>query len=116
MADVVISTLAKADMQETADYIRLQLRNPQAAEKLLRRLRDSMASLRTFPEMGAPVMAAGRQFQGYRYLICGNYMVFYHFTDGTVFVDRVLYGRRDYLALLFGEQFDGDDQANDIGG
>jgi hypothetical protein len=43
-------------------------------------------------------------------------MVFYHFTDGTVFVDRVLYGRRDYLALLFGEQFDGDDQANDIGG
>jgi plasmid stabilization system protein ParE len=54
MADVVISTLAKADMQETADYIRLQLRNPQAAEKLLRRLRDSMASLRTFPESLCP--------------------------------------------------------------
>ena len=40
----------------------------------------------------------------YRYLICGNYMVFYRFRDRTVFIDRILYGGRDYLSILFGDE------------
>lgn len=31
-------------------------------------------------------------------------MIFYHVAAETVYAGRVLYGRRDYMALLFGSQ------------
>ena len=31
-------------------------------------------------------------------------MVFYHIHIEEVMVDRILYGRRDYLSILFGEE------------
>ena len=34
----------------------------------------------------------------------GDYMVFYHISGETVWIDRILYGRRDYLAILFGNE------------
>ena len=40
--------------------------------------------------------------EGYGCLGTGGYIAFYRVADGGVYVDRVLYGRRDYLALLFG--------------
>lgn len=33
-------------------------------------------------------------------------MAFYHIQRDTAVVDRILYGRRDYLAILFGNQLD----------
>jgi plasmid stabilization system protein ParE len=40
---------------------------------------------------------------GYRFLACGNYLAFYRQQDNDVLIDRILYGRRDYLAILFGD-------------
>lgn len=45
----------------------------------------------------------------YRYIICGSYMVFHHYQEDTVYIDRVLYGRRDYMAILFGAQLEDTD-------
>ena len=45
-----------------------------------------------------PVVIQVRQL-----LACGNYMIFYHTGGITVMMDRVFYGRRDYLALLFSD-------------
>jgi len=39
----------------------------------------------------------------YRFLVCGNYLVFYRTEADSVFVDRVIYGRRDYIKILFDE-------------
>ena len=36
-----------------------------------------------------------------RFLVCENYLIFYHTGKSVVTVDRVLYGRRDYLSVLF---------------
>ena len=109
MAEVVLSPLAKADLQEIADYISRELRNPNAAGRLIRRFREAMDPLRRFPASGAPLPAAGQQGDPYRYLVCGSYMIFYHLSDDSVLVDRVLYGRRDYLSILFGDLFREDD-------
>ena len=38
----------------------------------------------------------------YRFLPVRNYLVFYRVTAEEVFVDRVLYKKRDYLQLLGG--------------
>ena len=106
MAKLVISPLARADMREIGDYISQKLRNPDAALRMIRRFREVMSPLREFPESGAPLLAAGKQSAPYRYLICGSYLIFYHVADDAVYIDRVLYGRRDYMAILFSDQLE----------
>ena len=104
MAKLLISQMARADMREIGDYISRELRNPSAALRQIRRFRENMSPLTEYPEMGTPLLAAGKQSVPYRYLVCGSYLIFYHVGSDSVYIDRVLYGRRDYMALLFGDQ------------
>lgn len=106
MAKVEISPIARADLREIGDYISRELRNPDAALRVIQRFRKTVKPLAEFPEMGAPLLAAGKQSVPYRYLVCGSYLIFYHIGGEAVYIDRVLYGRRDYLALLFGDQLE----------
>ena len=101
MAKAFISPLAQSGMTEIADYIEIQLQNPASAHKLIRRFRDLIMSLEAFPEMGASLLILAISEGPYRYLLCGNYMIFYHISEASVLIDRVLYGRRDYISLLF---------------
>ena len=96
MAKVLISSLARKDLQETADYIANQLHNQGTAKKIVERIKGSVFQLSDFPEMGTPILPH-RQGIAYRYLICGSYMIFYHVEKDVVHIDRILYGRRDYL-------------------
>ena len=108
MVEVTISPLARADMREIADYIEHRLQNPSAALNIIRRLRTAILSLGSYPEMGSPLLVSDKLDCPYRYLVCGNYMVFYHVSNDAVRIDRVLYGRRDYLTILFSEDFSND--------
>ena len=106
MAKLIVSPLALADMREIGDYISRELRSPDAALRMIRRFQKAMLPLRDFPEMGSPLLAAGKQSVAYRYLVCGSYLIFYHVAAEAVHIDRVLYGRRDYMTLLFGDQLE----------
>ena len=57
--------------------------------------------LKDFAEMGALLSSVADVGGDYRFLVSGNYMVFYRVNGRDVFIDRVLYGRRDYLRVLF---------------
>ena len=103
MAKIVFSPEARQDLADTGDYIAFKLRNKSAARSLLGRIQKAVMSLAQFPESGTPLSFSGPNYV-YRYLICGNYMIFYHFSENTVHIDRILYGRRDYLSILFGEK------------
>ena len=109
MAELIVSPLAKADMREIGDYISRELRNPGAALRMLGRFKKAMLPLCDSPEMGAPLLASGKQRVPYRYLVCGHYLIFYHLETERVLVDRVLYGRRNYTALLFGDQLEDEE-------
>ena len=104
MADIVFTPMARQDLVETGDYIAHRLHNRTAARDLIRRIRDTVKPLEQFPCSGTPLEVSGVHIL-YRYLICGNYMIFYHISGETVWIDRILYGRRDYLAILFGNEF-----------
>ena len=108
MAKIVISSLARSDLREAADYISNQLHNQNAGLRIVERIKKSVFQLRDFPEMGTPVLSR-KQRISYRYLVCGNYMIFYHIENDAVHIDRILYGRRDYLALLFGNSLEEDE-------
>ena len=103
MTKILFSPEARNDLVEIGDYLSRQLRNKSAARNLMTRIQSSVMSLEQFPESGTPLSFAGPSIV-YRYLVCGSYMIFYHISLGTVRIDRILYGRRDYLSILFGEQ------------
>ena len=109
MVKVMVSPLARADIREIGDYISRDLRNPDAALRIIRRFQKAMLPLREFPEMGSPLLIAGKQGASYRYLVCGSYLIFYHIGAEGVLIDRILYDRRDYMALLFGDQLEEDE-------
>ena len=105
MVEVTISPLAQADIREIANYIEYRLQNPSAALNIIRRLRMAILSLSSYPKMGSSLFVPDKPDCPYRYLVCGSYMVFYHISNDAVRIDRVLYGRRDYLPILFSDQF-----------
>lgn len=107
MTKVMLSSAAKADLQETRRYISSVLSNPSASKQTLKRITTQLHTLEQFPEAGTPVLIPGSPV-AYRYLVCGSYMAFYHIHNEEVIVDRVLYGRRDYLSILFGDQLGED--------
>lgn len=107
MTKVKLSAAAKADLQDTRRYISSVLSNPSASRQTLKRITTQLHTLEQFPESGTPILIPGSPV-AYRYLVCGSYMAFYHIRNQEVIVDRVLYGRRDYLTILFGDQLGED--------
>ena len=103
MTKVVFSPEAKRDLVQIGDYIAFSLHNKSSAKKLISKIQKTVRILQKFPESGTPLDYAGPHIL-YRYLICDNYMIFYHLSDDQACVDRVLYEHRDYLAILFGDQ------------
>lgn len=83
------------------DYIVLELQNRSATERVIDRIMDAVDQLKNFEEMGTPLSSIADVGTGYRFLVSGNYMVFYRVQGNDVYIDRVLYGRSDYMSVLF---------------
>lgn len=101
MSKVVLSFAAKEDLREIQEYISKNLGNPSAAKGILQKMLNQIRMLEQFPEMGKRILLEESAVD-YRYLVHSSYMSFYHTENNTVIVDRILYGRRNYIKLLFG--------------
>ena len=101
--DICISPEAGRDLEEILSYISGEIGNPQGALRIVEKILDDIEGLRAFPRMGTPLSSVAAVESEYRFLLSGQYMTFYRTAGETVFVDRILYGRRDYLRILFGE-------------
>jgi plasmid stabilization system protein ParE len=100
---VKLSPAAYEDIAEAKAYIAERLQNPSAAENTAHMILSRIRTLQDFPKAGSPLSPKVGFETSYRYLLCGNYLVFYRVDQMNVFVDRVLYGRRDYARILFGD-------------
>ena len=101
MATVHFSPEALNDLGQIKNYIQNDLENDIAAANTVKKIFDRIRELETFPKMGAPLNTATNTDNSYRYLLCDNYTAFYRHEKDTVLIVRVLYGRRDYLRILF---------------
>ena len=72
--------------------------------KITKRIRQ----LADFPESGAHLSSIINCEVPYRFLVCGNYTAFYKVEAAEVHIIRVLYGRRNFMQILFGREFDDD--------
>lgn len=101
--EVKYSPQSQRDLDEIWDYIKEELGNPSAAERVVGSILDAVEQLEIFPNSGKLLDNIAPVEHNYRFLICGNYLVFYRIYPNEVFVDRILYGRRDYLRILFAD-------------
>lgn len=99
--EIRFSPDAVEDLKEIKSYITDDLQNETAAENTVRTITDRIKRLIDFPDMGAPLSSVAETQSDYRYLICGSYTAFYRHEEDTVYIVRVLYGRRDYMRVLF---------------
>jgi addiction module RelE/StbE family toxin len=103
MAKIHVSPEAKDDLHGIKKYITEELCSPTAAINTVSKITKAIRNLEDFPEIGAPLSSIVTAPLDYRFLVCGNYLVFYRNEGNNVIVVRVLYGRRDYMAILFGD-------------
>jgi len=92
---------SRRDLDEIWDYISSELQNISAAERTVNRIMDDVDRLADFAEIGAPLSSIADVDSDYRFLVTGSYLTFYRVYGSDIYVDRVLYGRRDYLRILF---------------
>ena len=90
-------------MDDIWDYIVSELQNRSAAELVINRIIDAVDPLKNFAEMGTPLSSIADVGTDYRFLVSGNYMVFYRVQGSDVYIDRVLYGRSNYMSILFND-------------
>lgn len=94
---------AIADLAATSEYIQTQLHNPSAAAKLCADVLHGVSQLADTPEMGPLLRSKYEDIASdVRFLVIRKQMVFYEIHDQSVEVIRILDGRTDYLAQLFG--------------
>lgn len=101
-----ISDDARQDLAEIKRYIAEDLDSSSAAAQTMKAILKGIARLKEHSGIGAPLSSIVPVESEYRFLLYGNYLTFYRVVAQDVYIDRILYGRRNYLAVLFGELTD----------
>lgn len=78
---------AQRDLGRLRDFI--AEKNPQAAERISLRLRQSIQRLVDYPNVGVNVA----ELPGVQDLICGDYLVRYIVMDDTIYILRIWHGK-----------------------
>ncbi len=97
-----LTTKAEADLDGIVSYIAVQLENSQAATGFLNKFQDAIHEACSFPESGSLVVNEFLPYKDIRKKLVGNYIMYY-FPDmnaGTVYILRVIYGRRNLDEIL----------------
>ena len=99
---VIVLDPAKDDLTEIIDYISIELDAPIAAENLMNAVDNVFSRLADFPTDYSRVPDDCLAAQGYRMIVIKNYIIFYTFNEDekTVYIERILYGRRDWMWIL----------------
>jgi addiction module RelE/StbE family toxin len=103
VAKINYSGAATRDLEQIGDYIAEQLKNPSAALNTVNEIQGKIDTLAGFPLIGTPLSSVYAAGTDCRFLVSGNYLVFYRPVGDDVLIDRILYGRQDYIAVLFGD-------------
>lgn len=106
MNNILISPKAQSDLEDIRQYISFDLENPIAATSTLKRITQDIRLLSYQSQIGKPLSTIVDCATDYRFLVSGNYLIFYRTLSDCVYVDRVLYARRDYLRILLEDQME----------
>ena len=95
-----VSDVAHEDLRDIYAYIAYELRAPENARNVLRRILAQIATLDEMPERFRSYPREPLSSQGVRVMDVGNFCVYYLPKDGVVSVGRILYCRRNADAIF----------------
>lgn len=96
--EVKLLRIAEEDLNEIAEYVSTD--SPASADKLLDRFENAFANLSRHPYIGKAPNESELARLGYRYVVLGNYLIFYKIEQETVLVYRIIHGARDYKKII----------------
>ena len=105
MAKINFTPDALDDIKKIKVYITDELCGEQSAINMIEKIMKRIRQLADFPEVGASLSSIISIEVPYRFLVCGNYTVFYKVEGDEVHIIRVLYGRRNFMQILFGKSY-----------
>jgi toxin ParE1/3/4 len=100
MSRFVLTPAASADLLEIVDFLREE--SPDAARRVLRKLRDSMGKLARTPGMGH--LREDLADEPLKFWPVYSYLIIYRPDTRPLQIVRVLHGARDVRALLSGDR------------
>ena len=98
--NIEIADAAYEDLRNIYSYIAIELRSPNDARNVLRRILAQIATLDEMPERFRPYPREPLSSRGVRVMDVGNYCVYYLPKDGVVSVGRILYCKRNSNAIF----------------
>lgn len=98
--NVVWSPEAEDDLTEALDYIEYELGSPIAAARLYDAIKAKIDLIAAVPGSSVILKRNGIP-SGYCYTIAGSFMVFVMYSENEMRVVRILYGKSDYMRILF---------------
>ena len=98
--ELFYSPLSRSDLDDIYDYIAFELENSTAAHETISAILDCVEKLEDFPFIGSIVERLPLISDEYRFLGVRNYSIFYRLSKPRIFIDRILYCKREYNTLL----------------
>ena len=102
----VLSSEARRDLRSIQDYISDEKESPQTALKVVEKILDRIEGLLSFPDTGTLLSPKVNFPTNYRYARAAGYLIFYRHENNHIFIDRIIHGKRNYIAVLFPESGD----------
>ena len=109
---ILVTPAALQDLKDIQSYIADDLSNPTAAVNTVKKIISTYKKLSDAPLIGTLLQQSIHLDIPFRFLVSGSYLIFYKVTD-NVEIHRIIYGRRDYIRILFND-FLGSDNDNEI--
>ena len=106
MLEPVLSSEARRDLKAIQDYITENQESPQTALRVIENILDRIERLLSFPDTGTLLFSKVNFPTNYRYAKAAGYLIFYRHEKNTIFIDRIIHGKRNYISILFPESDD----------
>lgn len=88
------------ELDEISDYYLLTI-GSSSAKKITERIFTAIERLQTFPLSGSSVPDIELRNQGYRMIMCGDYLCIYKIIGDTVYIYHIAHGSMEYGKLKY---------------
>lgn len=88
------------DLRRLRDYLRGELDQPLAAQRIPAGIVRRCGLLKENPGLGPALQGRVRRATDLRYLVCNTHLAFYRVGRGTVSILRILHVRQDFIRAL----------------
>lgn len=94
------SPVAVRDLDRVWAEVFAASKTPEIATKYVDDLMNHILGKKEFPKSSSPLYYEGT-FTGYYFIVFKAYMAFYHVQEDEIWIDRILYGKSDYIRTIF---------------